>query len=226
MLLIVPYFGCISFLPQKPPQTVMDWLLWTLLIVAVCIALLHWRLTHQAPTTKEGFLTNGGSLGLDINGMVNQALDDAPTTSEVKQHYKNLLLFTDADIRQSGTKALRILADFRDRCFAAPNFRDNLTVDDVLANWPDWLPPLDPTMKEPTPSVSDAVTAELKMLAYLQKYFPQEDTVDEQTGSTIRNLVQDFGLRFVFEQPPVQLRTDFLAQPLLTNWRNPAAGAT
>jgi hypothetical protein len=167
----------------------------------------------------------GGFGGLNINTMTNQALDAAPTTSEVKQHYTNLLLFADSDIRQSGTKALRILADFRDRCFAQPNFRANLTVDDVLANWPNWLPPLDPTMNTPPPSVEDAVTAELKMLAYLQKNFPQEDLVDEQTGSTIRNLVQDFGLRFVFESPPVQLRPDFLSQPLLTNWRNPAAGA-
>jgi hypothetical protein len=168
----------------------------------------------------------GGFSGIDMTGLSNQALDAAPTTSEVKQHYKNLLVFADADIRQSGTKALRILADFRDRCFANRNFRDDLTVDDVLANWPDWLPPMDPTMKEPVPSVTDAVTAEQKMLAYLQKYFPQEDTVDEQTGSTIRNLIQDFGLRFVFDEPPVQLRPDFLSQPLLANWKNPAAGAS
>jgi hypothetical protein len=203
----------------------MDWVLWLLLGICIVAIVAHWRIS-TITTETEGFVTMGGGFGgLNINTMTNQALDSAPTTSEVKQHYTNLLLFADSDIRQSGTKALRILADFRDRCFAQPNFRDNLTVDDILANWPDWLPPLDPTMKEPSPSVEDAVTAELKMLAYLQKNFPQEDLVDEQTGSTIRNLIQDFGLRFVFESPPVQLRSDFLAQPLLANWRNPAAGA-
>ena len=204
----------------------MDWVLWLLLGICIVAIVAHWRIRTIDTMESEGFVTMGGGFGgLNINTMTNQALDSAPTTSEVKQHYSNLLLFADSDIRQSGTKALRILADFRDRCFAQPNFRDNLTVDDILANWPDWLPPLDPTMKAPAPSVEDAVTAELKMLAYLQKNFPQEDLVDEQTGSTIRNLIQDFGLRFVFESPPVQLRPDFLAQPLLANWRNPAAGA-
>lgn len=153
-----------------------------------------------------------------------QALDAAPTTSEVKQHYSNLLLFANHDIHQSGTKALRILADFRDRVYGPRNFRSDLTTEDFLADWPTWLPPLDPTLSEqPVPSVDDAVSAEAKMLAYLQQYFPQEDSVDEQTGSTIRNLIQDFGMRFVFEEPPVVLRPDFLKQPLLQNWRNPAA---
>jgi len=206
----------------------MDWVLWILLTLCVAVVVAHWRLQSTSPnTTTEGFVTIGGGFsGIDITSLTNQALDAAPTTSEVKQHYKNLLIFADSDIRQSGTKALRILADFRDRCYARNNFRDNLTVDDVLANWPAWLPPLDPTMKEPVPSVTDAVTAEQKMLAYLQKYFPQEDIVDEQTGSTIRNLIEDFGLRFVFDEPPVQLRPDFLSQPLLANWTNPAAGAS
>lgn len=208
----------------------MDWILWALFAASVALLVAHWRMGRQEEEEEdavEGFVTMGGGFsGIDMTSMTNQALDSAPTTSEVKQHYRNLLLFADADIRQSGTKALRILADFRDRVYARNNFRDDLTVDDVLANWPSWLPPLDPTMKDPTPSVEDAVTAEVKMLAYLQKNFPQEDLVDEQTGSTIRNLIEDFGLRFVYDQPPATLRSDFLAQPLLSNWRNPAAGAT
>jgi len=38
-------------------------------------------------------------------------------------------------------------------------------------------------------------------------------------------MVEDFGYRFVFKrgEEEVQLRSDFLAQPLLKNWVNPAA---
>jgi hypothetical protein len=156
--------------------------------------------------------------------LTTRALDAAPSTSEVKQHYKTLLVFADSDIRQQGTKGLRILADFRDRVYGPRDFRAELKVEDFLANWPSWLPPLDTTIQEPAPAAEDAVTAESRMLAYLQRYFPQEDTVDQQTGSTIRNMIEDFGRRFVFEDgETVQLRPDFLAQPLLQNWRNPAA---
>jgi hypothetical protein len=89
------------------------------------------------------------------------------------------------------------------------------------------MPPLDTSIEEPIPDSAVAVTAESQMLAYLQKNFPQESMVDEQTGSTIRNLVEDFGYRFVFKQgsETVQLGPDFLKQPLLKNWTNPAARA-
>jgi hypothetical protein len=177
------------------------------------------------PQGKEGFITVGGALpGPSLMDMSTQALDAAPTTSEAKTFYKQLLLFADSDIRQQGTAGLRILADFRDRVYGPRDFKASLTVDDFLANWPAWLPPLDPTIKEPTPTKDDAVMAEARLLAYLQKNFPQEDMVDEQTGSTIRNLVEDFGKRFVFEaNETVALRPDFLSQPILKGWVNPAA---
>jgi hypothetical protein len=203
-----------------------DTLLWTLLIVGVVVAVAAWRLEN--PRRVEGFITLGGSVaGLNLSDMTTQALDSAPTTSEVKDHYKKLLVFADADIRKQGVKGLRILADFRDRLYGPRNFRDNLTVDDFMGNWPDWLAPIDPTIKEPVPEAAEAVTAEARMLAYLQKNYPQEDQVDEQTGSTIRNMIEDFGYRFVFKQgeETVQLRPDFLVQPLLKNWTNPAARA-
>jgi hypothetical protein len=167
----------------------------------------------------------GGSVaGISFMDMTTQALDSTPTTSEVKDHYKKLLLFANNDIRKQGQQGLRILADFRDRVYGVRNFRDNLTVEDFIADWPDWLPPLDTTINEPVPEMADAVTAEARMLAYLQKNFPQEDQVDEQTGSTVRNLIEDFGYRFVFKrgEETVQLRPDFLRQPLLRNWVNPA----
>lgn len=205
-----------------------DTLLWTILIIGVVVAVAAWRLETHTRGGAEGFITMGGSVaGLSLMDMTTQALDSAPTTSEVKDHYKKLLLFADSDIRKQGVKGLRILADFRDRLYGPRNFRDNLTVDDFLGSWPTWLAPLDPTIKEPIPEAAEAVTAEARMLAYLQKNYPQEDQVDEQTGSTIRNMIEDFGYRFVFKQgeETVQLRPDFLVQPLLKNWTNPAARA-
>jgi len=178
------------------------------------------------PAVHETFLNLSGNLS-SLANLTTQALDSAPSTPEAKNHYKNLLLFANDDIRKQGVQGLRILADFRDRVYGKRDFREDLTVDDFLANWPAWMPPLDPTMKEPIPDVTAAVTAESQLLAYLQKNFPQENTVDEQTGSTIRNLVEDFGYRFVFikGQETVQLGPDFLKTPLLKGWTNPAARA-
>ena len=203
-------------------------ILWFLLIVAIAALTMHYWRSRGTTPISEHFITVGGSLpGPSLMEMSTSALDNAPTTSELKGFYKQLLIFADADIRQQGTAGLRILGDFRDRVYGPRNFRANLEVDDFLGNWPDWLPPIDPTIQEPVPSVDEAVTAEVRMLAYLQKNFPQEDLVDEQTGSTIRNLVEDFGYRFVFVQgeETAELRPDFLRQPLLQNWVNPAARA-
>lgn len=166
-------------------------------------------------------------MGVSLAELSTKALDSAPTTSEAKIHYKNLLLFANDDLRKQGTQGLRILADFRDRVYGRRNFRDDLTVEDFLANWPTWLQPIDPTIQEPIPDVATAVMAESSLLSYLQKNFPQESEVDEQTGSTIRNLVEDFGYRFVFKRgrESVQLAPDFLREPLLKDWKNPAARA-
>jgi hypothetical protein len=199
-------------------------MLWAIFVSGVAILLLAWHLDYRPPT--ESFITMGGNAP-NIADFTTQALDSAPTTSEAKNHYKNLLLFADDDIRKQGVQGLRILADFRDRVYGRRDFRDDLTAEDFLANWPSWMPPLDTTIKEPVPEVAVAVTAESQLLAYLQKNFPQESLVDEQTGSTIRNLVEDFGYRFVFKRgsETVQLAPDFLRQPLLKNWTNPASRA-
>ena len=199
---------------------------YTVVYVLVVLGLMLLLLTWKAPV-RESYLNLGGNLGVNLAQLSTQALDAAPTTSEVKNHYKNLLLFANDDIRKQGVQGLRILADFRDRVYGPRDFRDNLTVDDFLGDWPAWMPPLDPTIKEPAPDSSTAVMAESSMLAYLQKNFPQESLVDEQTGSTIRNLVEDFGYRFVFKKgvETVSLAPDFLRQPLLKDWKNPAARA-
>lgn len=204
----------------------MDGVLWGFLLVGLVILYIAWR--FDKPVIQESFITMGGGFGsLNLADLTTRALDAAPTTSEAKNHYKNLLLFADDDIRKQGVQGLRILADFRDRVYGKRDFRDNLTVDDFLRDWPTWMPPLDTTIKEPIPDVAAAVTAESQLLAYLQKNYPQENMVDEQTGSTIRNLVEDFGYRFVFKkgEETVQLGPDFLKQPLLKGWTNPAARA-
>ena len=191
-----------------------------LLVIGVILIWLVWA-------TREPFLNMGGNLGVSLTELSTKALDSAPTTSEAKQHYKNLLVFANDDLRKQGTQGLRILADFRDRVYGRRDFRDDLTVEDFLANWPAWLPPIDPTIQEPIPDVATAVMAESSLLSYLQKNFPQESQVDEQTGSTIRNLVEDFGYRFVFKRgrETVRLAPDFLREPLLKDWKNPAARA-
>jgi len=192
-------------------------MLYVLAVVAIMILVVR-------PRVHESYLNMGGNMGINLAQLSTQALDSAPTTSEVKNHYKNLLVFANDDIQKQGVKGLRILADFRDRVYGKRNFRDDLKVEDFMANWPAWLPPLDQTIKEPVPDSSAAVMAESSMLAYLQKNFPQESMVDEQTGSTIRNLVEDFGRRFVFKKTEtVELAPDFLRQPLLKDWKNPAA---
>lgn len=198
-----------------------DWILWVVLITGMCFAVYAYITDSSRPRQREHFA--GTVAGISLMDMSTQALDSAPTTSEVKGFYTTLLLFADADIRKQGTAALRILADFRDRLYGRRNFRADLTTENVLADWPAWLPPLDPTVKEAAPAQEDAVYAESRLLAYLQKNYPQEATTDEQTGSTVRNLIQDFGYRFVFVEgeETVTLRSDFLEKPLLDGWKNP-----
>ncbi len=187
-------------------------LLWVGLVMSLCIVYHTWY-------NKENIEP------FDLPSSL-QALDSAPSTSELKTHYKNLLIYADSDIRATGTKALRLLADFRDRVYEHRNFRADLKVEDILANWPKWLPPLDKTMKEPVPLNEDAVNAELRMLAYLQKNFPQEAKIDQETGSVVRNLIEDFGYRFLVKKgvEGVKLKDDFLSVSLTKDWVNPTAG--
>jgi hypothetical protein len=199
-----------------------------LLVGAVLVAFgSYWMETRQMKP-RESFITLGGSVGsVDMMSMSTQALDSAPTTSEAKDYYKKLLIYADADIRKQGTKGLRILADLRDRLFDRPNFRDNLVVDDFLDNYPEWLPPIDTSIQAPPPEDSDAILAEVRILAFLQKNYPQEANLDEQTGSLIRGIVEDFGYRFVFKRDleTVQLKDDFMKVPLMRGWTNPIAAS-
>jgi len=179
---------------------------------------------------SESFLDQSGKINIDMTKVTNMALDAAPTTSEVKVHYKKLLLFAANDIKmtaQQPLQGLRILADFRDRVFGRRDFRDDLTVKDFTDPWPEWLPPLDTTQSEPIPTVDEAANAELKILAYLQRNFPQDlaEKVDDQTHSTIWNILHDFGNRFVFngDTDTFELGPNFMTVPLTKGWTNPAS---
>lgn len=198
-------------------MTYVTAVLWALLIGSLIAIVVN---GFKKPVT-EPFASP--TAGVSLLDMSTAALDATPSTPEVKIHYKNLLLFANDDIQKQGTMGLRILGDLRDRLFGPRDFRDNLVVSDFIGNWPAWMPPMDPDMQEPIPPITDAVTAEVRILAYLQSNFPQEQNVDEQTGSTIRNLIEDIGYRFVFKQgiEAVALRPDFLSEPLLKDWRNP-----
>jgi hypothetical protein len=160
-----------------------------------------------------------------ISDSVIEAIDTAPSTSEVKGHYKTLLIYANSDFRGSGIKSMRLLGDLRDRLFGPRNFRKSLKVEDILANWPAWLPPLATDTPEIVPSTEDAVTAELRVLSYIQKNFPEEPGVDSKMGSVVQNIIKDFAYRFVYESNETMvLKSDFLLVPLTKDWLNPTAG--
>lgn len=204
------------------------WLLWVLFGLSLLIT--------ARVIILEGFDSSGRMPGMSLTEMSTQALDAAPTSSEAKIHYKTLLLFAGDDIKKQGTAGLRILADFRDRVYTQPgvtydmrlpngryptvNFRKDLTVNDFLDNWPSWMPALDPTIREPTPTSTDAVHAESKLLAFLQRYYPNGG--DVQTQQVVNGLIQDFAYRFVYDQEvQYQLVPDITSRSLLENWVNP-----
>jgi hypothetical protein len=196
----------------------VDGLTWLLMLVLVMV-LSATFLSSRKGSIYEAF----ADLPVDLSALTTQALDAPPSTSELKDHYKKLLIFTDNDFRNNGAYlSSRILADFRKRVYGKNSFRDNLKTNDILASWPTWLPPLDTSITEPVPTQEDAVTAESKMLAYLARYFPQEPSNDE-SASIVRSLIDDFGYRFVFKKGTEVSRVDpdFVPKNLLKNWVNP-----
>jgi hypothetical protein len=204
---------------------ITTWILWAVLIIVVLnIVLFGWG---KPAEIQEPFLDVEA---VNLSELTTQALDAAPSTDELKNHYKALLIYVNDDLRKTSYKSLRILADFRNRVYRRCEFRNNFKTDDVLANWPKWLPPIDTTIDEPVPSVDDAVTAETKMLSYLSKNFPQEAKLDSKsvTNSVVRNLIEDFGYRFVFKRGKevARLAPDFTPQNLLKDWVNPVGAKT
>jgi hypothetical protein len=153
-----------------------------------------------------------------------EALDSSPSTSEAKGYYKTLLVFAHSDAAGSSIASHRILGDLRDRLFKKRTFRSSLISSQILENYPKWLPPLETTQKEPVPSVQDAVQAELRILSYIQKNYPQEPDIVPQTGSIVTNIMNDFATRFVFEpNEPIELKPDFMVIPITRGWTNPTA---
>ena len=208
--------------------------IWLWILFLTSLGALWFGLGHSKPTNieKEGFVGFvGGGGGVSLQQMSTDALDRAPSTSEVKDDYKKLLIYADVSIRRGGddaVKALRVLADLRDRLFDIHDFRENLVVDDFISNWPDWLTPLDTTISETGVgsdyTCADAATSEAHVLAFLQKNYPQAKADDDnQTGFTVRRIIEDFGYRFVFKRgdETVELAKGFLTKPLLRGWVSP-----
>jgi len=151
-----------------------------------------------------------------------EATDSAPSTTEVKTHYKTLLLYAHNN-GDGSDKSMLLLGDFLNRVYGPRNFRKSFATNDIVANWPTWIPARNTDTGETVPTKDDAVTAELRILSYLQKNFPQEPGVGPQ-GSIVTNIIQDFGKRFVFEKgEEVRVKKDFLLVPLTRDWINPTA---
>ena len=200
---------------------IIQWMFYTMCVGIIALCVLSYI------TYRRGHLTERFE-NPSLSAISNAALDAAPSTHEVKRHYRTLLLFAHRDIQSTGSKAFLILADLRNRIYERDKFRANLKVEDVIADWPSWIEPIDPTIHEATPSVSEAVSAESRILAYIQKNFPQEAQIDPAVGSIVTNLIQDFGYRFVFDKnvEKVVVGPNFLAKPLLDGWVNPIPPGT
>lgn len=201
-----------------------DFVLWIILII--CVGAI--AISYFGQGTSQGKIES--FMDFDLQRVTSEALDRSPSTSEVKDDYKRLLIYADSAIRSGGdeaVKALKILADLRDRIFDVHDFRDNLIVTDFIDHWPAWIPPIDPTITEPTYTCADGSTSEQHILAYLQKNFPREETAREDktddNQSTVRNIIEDFGYRFVFKkgEETVELSKNFLRKPLLRGWSSP-----
>ena len=197
----------------------IDAILWGILIVG-CLALyVSWR--FDRPTVKESFLNQSGQA--DTAAVSTVALDAAPTTSEVKGHYKNVLLWTEDALKKGNGKALKLISDFSDRHFKKRDLREKLKTSEVLEPWPKFLPPLDTSIDQDPPSVDVAANSERAILAYLQKNYPHEKDADEETRSMVRNLIEDIAYRFVYKkgEETMQLKDDYMKEELVKGWQSP-----
>ena len=199
----------------------MDTTTWVLCGVLVFVVLFIVVNGPASEIKKESFV----DFPVDLSALSTEAIDAAPSTDELKNHYKAFLIFIDDDIRKTAYKGLRLINDFGLRVYDRSYIRKDFKTSDVLADWPSWLPPMDTTIKEPVPSLEDATTAERKMLAYIARNFPQEEKLDSTsvTNSVVRNLITDFGYRFLFKKgkETAKVSNNFTPSKLLKGWVNP-----
>jgi len=200
----------------------IDAILWGILIVGCLVLYVSWR--FDQPKVKEGFDGTINQSGqADTTAFSAVALDAAPTTSEVKGHYKNVLLWTDDAMKKGNGKALRLVSDFSDRHFQKGTLREKLKTSDILDPWPKFLPPLDTSIDQDPPSGDIAADSERAILAYIRKNYPQEKDVDQETRSMVRNLIEDIAYRFVYEksEETMRLKDDYMKEDLLKGWASP-----
>jgi hypothetical protein len=176
---------------MKPTEIV----LWSVLIIGLVVIYIGWRFDVKK---KERFVD---IMSADAFAKFSSAANNsAPTTTEVQNYYKTLLIYVDDQIRnksgsnaEQGSKRLHTLID---KLYAKKTFK-KFTIDDILEPWPKCLPPRDPGMPAPIPSDGDGLVATTKILAYLQANWPKNDSPNEDT---VGCLVEDIGRRFVYEQ--------------------------
>jgi len=181
-----------------------DIILWTFLIGAVVITCVAWAFDKR---TIERFVD-----GVDTSAMIMQARDSAPTTSEMKNHYKSFLLYVNDKLTNNNgsesSKTLCIVRTLGTKLFGRNDVRSTFTYNDIMSPWPTWLPPIDPTIRAPVYTATDAQNSRNKILAYLKRYFGRAE--EDDTGTTVRNLYTDIGQRFFFEQgETVTFQDDF-----------------
>ena len=140
--------------PGKRSMKSVDILLWCLFIVGIVIAFLAWRFDRKI----ENFASDSSDSGIDFAKMSMQAMDSAPTTSELKNHYKSLLIYVDDKFKngssnvdndkdQGGRRAMCLISSLGQVLYNRPGLREDFVVEDVMRDWPKWISPLDPTIK-------------------------------------------------------------------------------
>jgi len=196
-----------------------DTVLWILLF-GTFFALLMMR-----NRSTEHFISQNDS---DLLKYSTAAINSAPTSSEVKTHYRNVLLYAADDIKSTSTTGcgMRILEDFRNRVYGKVPFK-NLVISDFTDNWPSWMAPLSTTITEPIPDPATAAASEAKLLAFVETNYPMEPTAESVATSLVTLLLRDFGDRFLFvrskQSKGLGLRPDFLREPLTNQWANPCS---
>jgi hypothetical protein len=171
-----------------------DIVLWSVLIIGLVVIYIGWRFDVKK---KEGFADIMSAA--TFANVSTSATNSVPTTTEVQNYYKNLLLYVDDQIRNhSGSKAdlgSKRLHTLIDKLYAKKTFK-KFTIDDILEPWPKCLPQRDPGLPAPIPSDGDALVATTKILAYLQSNWPKNSSPNEDT---VGCLVEDIGYRFVYD---------------------------
>ena len=151
------------------------------------------------------------------------AIDAPPTSTEVKKYYKDLLIYVDSSIKSQTNHATILLTLIRSKIYKKGDLRRSLI--NILDKYPKWIPEYITAVPEIVPQNSDVVAAVLGILAYIQRYYPNEPDFLTGTTSTVQNIINDFATRFVYEpNQKMEYKPDFNPHTLTQKWSNPLIG--